>query len=282
MAERCPLCEGEALTLRYSYPAFRLLECQSCHLLFRERANGLHTAQMIEEIYDEEWVQKRHQAAAMKLQGDALFQTTLLTTAKPDRGLLLEVGAGTGEFAYLARQAGWDVVAFEPSANSCQYVASQYGLELIHGQWSDSTLPPDLQFDAICFWHVLEHLTEPVKFLTEMAGRLAPEGLILFAVPNLNAFTNQVMGADSRLLNRPDHLFHYTAETLQMLLAKAGLVPVQLFTRQDPGRLAFDVAAWEERTGEQMALPLHQQLGLLVRLQADGNGFELICVARKA
>lgn len=281
MAERCPLCEGEALVPRYDYPTFRLLECQSCGLLFRERGAGLPTAELIEETYDEAWVQKRHQAAAMKLQGDALFQTTLLTTAKPGRGLLLEVGAGTGEFAYLARQAGWDVVAFEPSANSCQYVANQYGLELIHGPWSDAVLPPHLLFDAICFWHVLEHLPEPEQFLKEMAGRLAPEGLILFAVPNLNSFTNQVMGAESRLLSRPDHLFHYTAETLRLLLAKAGLAPVQLFTRQDPGRLAFDIAAWEERTGEQMGLPLHQQLGLLARLQADGNGFELVCVARK-
>ncbi|HLO03267.1 MAG TPA: class I SAM-dependent methyltransferase [Symbiobacteriaceae bacterium] len=282
MAERCPLCEGEVLTLRYAYPAFRLLECQSCKLLFRERGADLQTAQMIEEIYNDEWVQTHHQAAENKFHQHALYQTTLLTAVKPNRGLLLEIGAGTGEFAYLARQAGWDVVAVEPSANACQYVASQYGLALINGTWSDEMLPADLQFDAICFWHVLEHIAEPVEFLKGMAGRLAPEGLILLAVPNLNAFTNQVMEADSPLLSRQDHLFHYTAETLRMLLAKAGLAAVQLFSREDPTRLQQDIAAWEARTGEKMALPFHQQLGLLVRLQADGHGHELLCVARKA
>lgn len=282
MAERCPICDSPILAPRYAYPAFRLLECQSCKLLFRERGAGLPTTELIEAIYNQDWVQMRHQAAGETLHQHALYHTTLLTAVKPERGLLLEIGSGTGEFAYLARQAGWDVVAVEPSANSCQYAASQYGLELINGVWSDEMLPADLQFDAICFWHVLEHIAEPIEFLKGVAGRLAPEGLILLAVPNLNSFTNQVMEAESPLLSEPDHLCHYTAETLRLLLSKAGLEPVQLFTREEPTRLQQDVAAWKARTGEQMALSVHERLGLLVRLQADGNGHELICVARKA
>lgn len=280
MAERCPLCKGEALIPSYTYPAFRLLECQSCQLLFRERGAGLPTTQLIGE--NEVWVQQYHQAAANKLQHDALYQTTLLTTVKPDRGLLLEIGAGTGEFAYLARQAGWDVVAFEPSATACQYAASQYGLELINGGWHEQMLPDEIKFDAICCWHVLEYVAEPAEFVQSLAARLAQGGVMLLVVPNLDSFTNQVQGAASPLLTEADHLCHYRAQTLRFLLAKAGLTPVQLFTREEPTQLQQDIAAWEAITGERMALPVHEEFGLLVRLQADGHGHELVCVARKS
>lgn len=282
MTERCPLCVGEQLETKFTYPAFRLLECQSCGLLFRERGAGLPTAELIEEIYNADWVQMRHQAAGATFMQHAVYHTTLLTGVKPDRGLLLEIGAGTGEFSYLARQAGWDVVAVEPSANACQYAASQYGLELVNAIYHPELLPSDLYFDAICAWHVLEHIPEPVAFLTDLAGRLAPKGLLLVAVPNLDSFTNQVHGANSPLLIEPDHLCHYSAKSLSQLMAKAGLVPVQLFTRQEPTRMQQDIAAWEANTGEQIALQPHQRLGLLARLQADGHGHELLCLAKKA
>jgi 2-polyprenyl-3-methyl-5-hydroxy-6-metoxy-1,4-benzoquinol methylase len=281
MTERCPLCAGEALAVRYTYPSFRLLECEACHLLFRERSVGIDTGALVREIYDDGWVQMRQQAAPQTFVQHALFHTTLLTSVRPNRGLLLEIGAGTGEFAYLARQAGWDVVAVEPSTNASRYAASQYGLDLVNAPWQADLLPADLRFDAICFWHVLEHIAAPVEFLAYVAGRLAPEGVVLFAVPNLDSFTNQVMGAESLLLAEVDHLFHYKAETLRLLLEQAGLEPIQLFTREEPTRLQQDVAAWEARTGEKMAAPLHQHLGLLVRLQADGNGHELVCVAKR-
>jgi SAM-dependent methyltransferase len=279
MAERCPLCAGERLTVAYEYPAFRLLRCETCALLFRERGPGIDTAQLIQETYDDQWVQMRHQWAASTFQEHALFQVTLLGSVRPERGLLLEIGSGTGEFAYLARQAGWDVVGVEPSANACRYAQARYNLELVNAVWSPELLPADLRFDAICFWHVLEHIPDPVAFLQDVKSRLAEGGLVLFAVPNRESFTNEIWGAESPLLTEADHLCHYSAQNLRLLLAKAGLEPVQLFSREEPARLKQDIAAWEQRTGEKFQAPLHETLGLLVRLQADFQGHELFCVA---
>ena len=43
---------------------------------------------------------------------------------------------------------------------------------------------PERKFDVVAFFHVIEHLENPVEFLTDIRGILNPEGYIFLSTPN--------------------------------------------------------------------------------------------------
>ncbi|MDD2400600.1 MAG: hypothetical protein PHI90_08095 [Clostridia bacterium] len=63
------------------------------------------------------------------------FNTMLLNIFAPQKGELLEIGAGTGEFLYMAQSAGWNVTGIEPSTPSCSYALEKYKINLINSVW---------------------------------------------------------------------------------------------------------------------------------------------------
>jgi len=273
----CPLCQNERITLFHEYERFTLELCERCDLIYQTRREDIDTAALIAEMYDAEWLRMRDEHAAATFVQHALFNVLLLEMWKPEKGHLLEVGPGTGEFLYTARSAGWTVAGLEPSALSCAYAKAKYGLELQHGAWPGQ---PDKQerYDAIACWHTLEHMPEPQAFLTDLAARLKPDGLLLLSVPNKNSFTNETYGFRSPLYVEPDHLFHYSRRSLKLLLGLSGFTPAALFSRQLPHDLETLVKA-HPNYGQP---PFEQTMALLARLQAQFRGHELVCVARRS
>lgn len=132
-----------------------------------------------------------------------------------DTGRLLDVGCGTG--AALAN--------FSKALPKWRL----YGSEL-----SDRALPQlrklpnfadlytcDLQdipgaFDVITFIHVMEHVIDPVKTMRDAARLLAPNGIMVIQVPDLQTSCYDLLIAD--------HRTHFTRATLSFAAAGAGLV----------------------------------------------------------
>ena len=276
----CELCGSRDVVTYHAYASHRLLRCTICQLVFQESSRREKSAALIPQIYNQTWVDERRAQSINTFLQHALFGVNLLGMFVPRPGLLLEIGSGTGEFAYMARCAGWNVVGVEPSEAACRYASSEFGLDLIHSIWSEELPEASIRYDAIAFWHVLEHIAEPVAFLREMAGMLAPGGRVLFSVPNLRSLTNAIMGVDSPLLLEVDHLFHFAVPHVLKMLNLAELEPTSIFSRQEPTRMETDVALGATMSGEFAAMGVHQKLGLLANLQAHHEGHEIVCVAR--
>lgn len=255
--------------------------CGSCGLVFRNDVDHIRPEDMIAEIYNAKWVAMRDSAAASTYGDHALFGLMLLDMFSTGKGKLLEIGSGTGEFIHAALQAGWDAVGIEPSIDSRAYAKYKYDVDLLPGYWGDEAeedtdLLLDHKYEAVACWHVLEHIADPVAFLTDLREQLQPDGTIYITVPNKNSFTNEAYGVYSPLFTEEDHLYHYSEHTLALLLAKSGLRPVALFTRQLPSGLDALLQA-HPLYGE---LTLTEQMGLLAKLQGEKRGHELCCVAR--
>lgn len=69
-------------------------------------------------------------------------------------------------------------------------------------------------YDLITMIHALEHLTDPLASLKEIAGRLKPGGLLFIQSPNLKANPFDLLIAD--------HATHFTPEGVSHLLRRAG------------------------------------------------------------
>ena len=78
------------------------------------------------------------------------------------------------------------------------------------------------KLDLITLWHVLEHVPDPNKLLTDLKLLLADDGLIYIAVPNFESFDAQYYGKYWAGYDVPRHFWHFSHSTLQRLLSNRG------------------------------------------------------------
>jgi hypothetical protein len=76
---------------------------------------------------------------------------------------------------------------------------------------------------------VLEHAADPVGMLQAACRQLAPDGLLLIQVPNLNSLLVQVEGRTNSNFCI-GHWNHFTPGTLQAMVSAAGLQPLLIDT----------------------------------------------------
>ena len=144
-------------------------------------------------------------------------------------GRLLEIGSATGEFACAAERAGYAVTGLEASAWAVE--ASRRLTQSVQRadlkQWLAER--PGAAFDAVVFFHTLEHVSEPREFLAPLGGALAPGGRMFIEVPNGEA-RDLRDGVDWLGARMPDHVVHYRRQDLERLLGSVGLRVVQAQT----------------------------------------------------
>ena len=98
------------------------------------------------------------------------------------KGNLLDIGAGTGDFISYAKNKNWKVVGIEPSQKAKE-LAQKKGVPFVE----DSQELSDNSFDVITMWHVLEHVENIDKQLSELKRISKPGGIIVIAVPNFKS-----------------------------------------------------------------------------------------------
>ena len=135
---------------------------------------------------------------------------------------VLDVGAGSGEFAYLMTEMGKGVTGIEPNAGYAAYCRDDLGLDV-----RTAHLAPDLfdeaTFDLIRLNHVLEHLNDPVRYLAMIAGWLAPGGRLYVEVPNIEVYCRSKSRGN---MFHYGHIWNFNPWTLRTAAGLAGLTEV--------------------------------------------------------
>jgi 2-polyprenyl-3-methyl-5-hydroxy-6-metoxy-1,4-benzoquinol methylase len=136
----------------------------------------------------------------------------LITGLTGKKGNLLDIGAGTGDFAAEAAKSGWTVKGFEPSKKA-RNIAISKGVALIN----QTTELQDSSFDVITMWHVLEHVPDVEKQITELKRLVKPGGHIIIAVPNFKSFDANYYGKFWAAYDVPRHLWHFSKIAIEKL-----------------------------------------------------------------
>ena len=120
---------------------------------------------------------------------------------------LLDVGAGGGEFVYLAARQGFAARGVEPNEGYSAFAREAYGVDVATGVLHDVA---DGSADLVSLFHVFEHLPRPLEAMAQIARILRPGGMLFLEVPNIlqsDASPHNVFfGA---------HLFYYSRQTLE-------------------------------------------------------------------
>lgn len=223
----CNLCEKQRFKIREeAEPPFKVLQCLSCGLVFVHpfpETAGL--AAHYDESYYKDWI------GAQKEKRTKMWEKRLNGLEKScPKGRLLDVGCGNGAFLELAQKRGWDVSGTEYSSYAAEYAGKALGIRVFNGELFAAAYP-DASFDAVTMWHVLEHVTDPQRYLKEVCRILKPSGLLVLAVPNVNDLLMKAAYGlfkfkRYRLFSKSDrelHLYHFSSKTIKASLEAAGL-----------------------------------------------------------
>jgi hypothetical protein len=90
--------------------------------------------------------------------------------------------------------------------------AESKGVPVIRESFLDHDFA-EKRFRAITFWAVVEHLTDPFRFLQKAVTLLEPGGLCFVLVPNRLSLATRILGARYRYV-MPDHVNYFSRRTL--------------------------------------------------------------------
>lgn len=160
-----------------------------------------------------------------------IFRNTLNLMEKfsKQKGRLLDVGAGKGEFLAAAKRRGWEVFGIEPSYRFVQYAKEKYDLDIRQVSLEEADFPEDF-FDVVTLNMVLEHVDEPHSLLSSIHRILKNDGLFYIEVPNIESallkmitiyyrFRRKEWSPHLSALHRPYHCYGYGRSCLKLICA---------------------------------------------------------------
>ena len=138
------------------------------------------------------------------------------------QGTLLDYGAGTGAFSHFMKMNEWNVTGIEPDDNARSNALKSYDLQLEKLSQLGQLQPSS--FDAITLWHVLEHVHDLYGTLEHFQLLLKTSGKLLIAVPNYTSYDAHHYKEYWAAYDVPRHLYHFSPQSLEMLLESQGFV----------------------------------------------------------
>ena len=222
--EQCPVCQGAGdwYTDRGEYKIFC---CTNCTLFF---TSPVPDAEELKTLYRNEWSVPVGQTYTHRKKLTRAWRLGL--RARKLRRLssgnsLLEIGCGPGDFLRGARLAGFTtIVGVEPGDGEAEY-ARGLGFEIRNRMFLEVDFA-DARFDVIVSRQVIEHVLNPVEFLTTAAALLRPGGCIMLETPCSSHFKARLAGKDWRYLWPPWHLNIFNEKSFTALFEKCGLEAV--------------------------------------------------------
>ena len=216
----CRFCGAEVSICIDGSPA--LLRCRSCGLVFPERIPppDVRRAGYEDRYYREGSGERFLPPLEGLIAGFLRLRVAGIRKREPGPGSLLDVGCGRGNLLEMFQRRGWRVLGTQVSRTAAG-AARRRGVEVLRGELPEMELPPGT-FDVVTFFHVLEHLDRPERYLRKAAELLRPGGLLVVEVPNFASPGFRILGARNFCLDYPNHLVFFTPSSLRGLLVRSG------------------------------------------------------------
>ena len=124
---------------------------------------------------------------------------------------IIDIGAGGGEFLYMAKLANLNPLGIEPNAGYSSFAREQYGVDVVTSMLNDVGT---YSADVITMFHVFEHLAHPKAISAQLWSALKADGHLFIEVPN-------ILQADASPHNIffKAHLVYYSRYTLEAMLS---------------------------------------------------------------
>lgn len=145
------------------------------------------------------------------------------------KGEILDVGCGNGEFLEKLKNYGWGVSGSDISRLAKKNTELKIGKNRVKlGSFPEQEFSK--KFDYISFWHVLEHVKNPIKYINKAGKNLKEKGLILGEVPNYDSSVFQVFKKNYSWVMVPVHIIYFSRKSLIKLLEDQGFEKIEIYS----------------------------------------------------
>jgi 2-polyprenyl-3-methyl-5-hydroxy-6-metoxy-1,4-benzoquinol methylase len=239
----CSLCGSNAADPWYEFPPFAAVRCRKCGL--RYLSKRLREPAMLKRYEDAAYYHgegyENYDEQERSLTSTYRRFVRTLRVRGLTGGRLLEIGCGFGTF--LAASAG----AFDYRAGteiSAEGRSRAARVADVVYQGGVDVIPDGEKFDLIVAMQVVEHVYEPIRWLTAIRERLRASGSLILATPDAGGLLRKVTGRRWPSFKIPEHVVYFDERTLSALFSKAGFVATRL-----PLLHSFPVGLLSRRVG---------------------------------
>ncbi len=224
VSQACPLCDcGDHRPVR-TEPEGQVVGCKACGFLF---VYPRPSPEDLKALYDDQYFSGRDLETCLSFRMP-VFRQCLDHLGKlvPQRGRILDVGCGTGEFVAAALAQRWDAQGIESSRMAAQFASESKHLPVQQAVLETAPFQPG-SFIGVTLLDVLEHLLDPRQEMQRVYRLLETGGIAVVRLPNTlfhlaKARICSRLGISESNLEMPYHLNHFTPRTLSALLRSVG------------------------------------------------------------
>jgi len=149
---------------------------------------------------------------------------------------LCDLGCAEGTFLEALSSKGYrNIIGLEPNQSAVDY-AKKKGLDVhLLSETSLLELCASKKINAITAFHVIEHVPDPLEFLSSIYSSLPSGGYVMLETPNVESPSIKRHNYNNILVH-PEHIFLLSPKSLAALLNKTGLTIIARGRRDFDGQ----------------------------------------------
>jgi SAM-dependent methyltransferase len=222
----CPVCGVPARPAERVPPAI-YYGCQVCETLFQHPMPSIAAMQAYVEKEYASGVYANYVAAA-ELKKLTFARRAQLIARRRSGGRLLDVGASCGFFVDEALGAGFDAYGVELSHEAVSKAPDALRRRLSVGDVNALLLSDTQPFDVVTAFDLVEHVFDPIDFLTQLRRVMRSGGLIAITTPDVSHPLRYVLRARWPMFQPMQHTVLFSRRGLRLALTRAGYEDVEI------------------------------------------------------
>lgn len=214
----CKFCNSEDVIIerevfssvvKLDYHLWKCLKCKS--LFFDEKQHPVKIGEMYESLSTDRksFPVDFNPSKTWQKQKKIIINLTGRTPVS-----ILDVGCRTGDFL-MHFDAEINRTGVELSSHFTS-IARQRGLTIIQDFLENITITG--QFEVVTCYAILEHLSDPLRFLNSLQRLVQPGGLLVIMIPSIQTLKAKCYGARWHMFSPPEHLNFYSRRFLDTYL----------------------------------------------------------------
>jgi SAM-dependent methyltransferase len=243
----------QAWAAAHGYRTALVVACPDCGFLCKARRP---TAALLERHYASAGEDYLARISEDNLPFRADFRAALRTIhqAFPAGGSVLDLGCASGGFLE-ALGARWERHGLDLSELMVRRAAARGGIIVRRADVFSAKFDAR-SFDVVTSFDVLEHLPQPLEFLSEIRRILKPGGMLLLGTGDAGALGARLAGSRWTYFAIPEHISFFARRSLERALRLAGFRRIK-FKRIHHGDLTLPVArGWLRGAAKHWAITL--------------------------
>ena len=230
----CPICKIDNTKTLFTKNDYKVVECNECSLQY---VNPQPDDDLINEYYNDnygEFYIRSSRKMDSKFRDAKRNLNRLMKLKKLSKAKYLDVGCSWGYTIKTAQDYGWDATGIDLSEDAIKFAKDNFGVDVHLADIFQ--IEKQNYYDFITMFDVIEHIKDPVKYLTKVYSLLNNGGHLIIGTPDAGHYKARNESWTDYI--PPEHIFYFTPNTLRKICESVGFVFVKKYFRS-PFRATF-------------------------------------------